>query len=284
VKPLYTTRVGLAVLALGLAGCSSTPETIRRQSDLNLPRPEFEVREPLEFHRAWADVPIDDRGEPSPVELAKWVTERRNAAERALKDEPMRLMQAVEILAAVARRVPDSSFLRQRLAQSYFLGAAMWFKNADAAAFSMDYLIVNNQLPDGTLVETEDDKEAYLKEMREFLDKSNTQVHKWAERALREFMAYRGLRPDDKTVLDSVWKLHFYLQNYDEALRWLDAVIREMDLAEVSEADPLYRNYSLVRKDMVDLIAQLRIDSSSRTPRSLIPSLTESQLDRGEDR
>ena len=277
--PDTPTRWIALLLVAATVGCSSTPEEVRRQEQLELPRPEFEHREPLGFQRAWADVPIDEAGDPDAVELAKWVTERRNAADRALKDSPMRLLQAVEVLAMVARRVPDSSAVRQRLGQGYFLGAAMWFKNADAAASSMDYLILNEELPDGTPVASQEEKEATLEEMRAFLLRCNEQLEAWSVRALREFIAYRGMRPDDKSVLDTVWKLYFFLQDYNESLRWLDAVLREWELTEVSDTDPDYRSYKLMRKELVDLIASLRIDSATRTPRSMIPYLTQSRED-----
>lgn len=268
----------LLLTCLAAAGCSAPPPQPQRQNELTLPPP-LDHREQLEFSLAYKDIERDDRGDLDPVELARWVTERRNAADRAIKETPARLLQAVEILSDVARRVPDSSFVRQRLGQCLFNGAAIWFRNADATAWSIDNLLTTGQLPNGEQVTDDARKQQVLQQFRDYLAKSNGQVRAWSDRALQEVIAYRGMRPDDKGVLDMIWKLYFYLQNYDEALKFLDAVLREMEVAEVSDKDPLYLDYSRIRQEIVDYIAQLRIDSSKPSPRSLIPSLTKSRED-----
>jgi hypothetical protein len=123
--------------------------------------------------------------------------------------------------------------------------------------------------------------EKLAKEYNAYLDQANSHVSTLAELALHEFARYRQQRPDDKSVFDYVWKLYFYLQNYRESLRWLEAVLYEMDLAEFPPTDPLRQDYTAIRDSLKNELATMKIQGRAPTrPSGMISALTQDTLGR----
>ena len=280
-----------ATCLLLLCGCGSAetaPEGAGGGAQLPtfVPPPPLDDRVELDWDVEWADV-RDLKGGDRDYETAVWVTERRKAALEGLQEKRPRLTQAIEILQEVIDKVPDDSRDRRLLAECYFLAAAWWFKQADVVAWESLRLISERTLPrssrNAPIVVLDDAAvEKLTTEYNAYLDKANTQVATLAELALHEFARYRQQRPDDKVVFDYVWKLYFYLQNYKESLRWLEAVLYEMDLAEVPPQDILRQDYTAIRNELRNELATMRIEGRAPArPASLITTLTQDSLGRG---
>lgn len=284
---------GLLAALLSLSGCGSSDTTPEPQpGDPTLPTfvppPPLDDRVELDFDVDWSDV-RELKGGERDYETAVWVTERRKAALEGLQEKRPRLTQAIEILVDVLDKVPDDSRDRRLLAECYFLAAAWWFKQADVVAWESLRLISERTLPrvtrDAPIVVLDDEAvEKLTSEYNVYLDKANSQVSTLADLALHEFARYRQQRPDDKIVFDYIWKLYFYLQNYRESLRWLEAVLYEMDLAEVPPQDILRQDYTAIRDSLRNELATMRIQGRAPArPASLITTLTQDSLGRGPD-
>jgi hypothetical protein len=255
----------LAVLALVLGGCSSSEDEPERTPTpdgpaIVLPR-ENEPRLEISFSRQWSDIDRNEKGELDPEQVAEWVVERRNAVQRCMRNVPQAVGQAMEILDEIVSRVSDSSRDRYLLAQCVFAEAAYWWRLADGYAWEMNRLELDRTARDdeGGHKLTDDEVKAKIAELRGVFDLLLVNVNKSAQRALNLFTVYRQQRPDDKSVYDFMWKLHFYLQNFVEAQRWLDLVLTELDLAGVPEHDPLRQDYRALRLEIVDRITEQRL-------------------------
>jgi len=277
---------GAAALALALAGCNGAetdpdagPDVIEYEPP---PRPMSRIE--LDYEWEWEDIDRLDNGERDPEEVAMWVAERNRTVQRCLNQEPPALYQAIEVLKEILARVPSSSRDRGLLAQCYFADAAYWFKVADNIAWEMDRLLAERTLPnwEGGARLTDAEVEKLVSDYRAFLEKANRNLEIASRNSLRAFTRYAQARPDDKGVYDFVWKLHFYLQNYDESLRWLNLVIHEMDLAEVPDQEPLRQRYTDIRDQMVDYLADRRIEGAeAERPRGFFDDLGGGSTPRG---
>ncbi|RMG06299.1 MAG: hypothetical protein D6731_26180 [Planctomycetota bacterium] len=268
-----------ALLASGaLAGCASSgaggtaPAPHPNRITVNVGGRPTQHLDLDPFELEWDDIEVDDTGERSATQVARWVRMRHDAALRCLRADPPDYEQAGELLQEILRRVPDSSRDRSLLAQLFFADAAYWWRTADAVAWEMERVALESTAaPNGPPL-TDEEVKQLLSEYQPYRDRANENVRKAARESLKHFELYRRLRPDDKSVLDFVWKLHFFLQDYELALRWLDYVLREMDTAGVPPQEPLRVDYETIRKDIANYLAERKLDPS-RPPsgRGLFP-------------
>jgi hypothetical protein len=243
---------------LALTGCESTPE--KQPVDPNAgPRAVISWdHEPVietDFQHEWDEIDKNDRGVRDTEQVAMWVTERRNAVDLCLRAEPVPAVhQAVGLLEQILARVPDSSRDRFMLAQCTFAEAAHWYRLADGEAWEMNRLETERTAPreQGGGALTDEEVKAQIATIRVDFDLLLDELNKTASRSLTLFTTYRQVRPDDKRVYDYVWKLYFFLQNFPEALRWLDFVLAEMDSAGVPREEPLRQDYQMLRKEILD--------------------------------
>ena len=289
----------LVLLLAACGGSETTPEGERGAEQTGqtgsklptfVPPPELggDARKSLDFDYEWDDLDRTRDGARDPFEVAKWVTERSKEAGKAVSDRPPRVKQAIELLTEIVDKVPDSSKDLRLLGECYFFCAAWWFKSADAVAWEQLRLVTERTLPrtdpDAPIVVLEQEAiDKLVKEYAAYGQKANQQVRTLAEEALVQFARYRQLRPDDKMVYDYVWKLYFYLQNYTESLKWLDALLIEMDAVDFR--GPERNEYEAIRNSMRDELATMKIKGKepSRTS-SLISTLTDDPLGRGDER
>lgn len=257
---------------LALTGCESAPE--HRPADPNAgPVAMLDyAHEPIietDFKFEWDDIDKDSRGMRDTEEVAMWVTERRNAVDACLRAEPVPAMhQAVGLLEQILARVPDSSRDRFKLGQCTFAEAAHWFRLADGESWEMNRLETQRTAPaeDGGAALTDDEVKARIAEIRKVFDLLLDRLNQTASRSLNLFTIYRQARPDDKRVFDYVWKLYFYLQNFPEALRWLDFVLAEMDSAGVPREEPLRQDYLMLRKEILDRMMDAQTNQGGFRP------------------
>lgn len=262
---MRTSTIWIA-LALGLAGCGSTetqPET--RPAGMYIPR-EHEKRVEFDFQLDWEDIERNDRGDLDPEQVARWVIERRNAVETCLKQSPQSIAQAMEILEDMVAKVPDSSRDRYTLAQCVFSEAAYWFRFADSYAWEMNRLKLErtSHQSEGSRQLSDEEVEEKVADLRKKFDLMLANLNERSKRALALFLVYRQQRPDDKSVYDYIFKCHFFLQNYDEARRWLELVLYEMDMAGIPRQDPLRQDYSLLLAEVKEQMADAKLEGGFR--------------------
>lgn len=263
-------RTTLLAAALALAGCGSgekepdRPETPTGPK-LVIPR-DNEPRMTPDFDLEWEDIDRNDRGDLDPEEVARWVIERRNFVEACLKQSPQAIGQAMQVLEEVVAKVPDSSRDRYTLAQCVFSEAAYWFRFADSYAWEMNRLRVDRTAhrDEGGHALSEEEVEAKVADLRKKFDLMLVNLEERSKRALALFTVYRQQRPDDKSVYDYLFKCHFFLQNYEEARRWLELVLHEMNAAGIPPHDPVRQDYTLLLAEVKDQMADARIQGGFR--------------------
>ncbi|MEZ6189248.1 MAG: hypothetical protein R3F62_30130 [Planctomycetota bacterium] len=258
-------RLALAALALCVLGCQSTPE----QPD----RPTYsgpyglDNRIDVEFDQTWEEIEVTRTGEKDATQKAFFVTQRRNAALRCIKADPPCLLQAIEILDDILSHVPDASEPQLLMARTQFQIAAYWFKVADVIAWNMQYIDYNRKTPEdeyGRQVELSDDEvEGLVADYKPWLDRANQGIRRAAEASIKHFTIYQRLHPEDLAIHEYVWRLHFFLQNYQEALTWLKAVLARMDRQEVEPEDPIRVKHEQIRQAIEDYLANLRLTGES---------------------
>lgn len=254
-----------ALIALILCGCGSTEEApdpgpTSDEPAIVLDRSK-EPRIDVEFEHEWKEIDRNSKGELDPEQVAEWVVERRNAVQRCLRVEPQAVGQAMEILEQIISKVSDSSRDRYLLAQCVFAEAAYWWRLADGYAWEMNRLQLDRtaHASEGGHKLTDDEVKEKIADLRRTFDLLLVNVNKSSNRALSLFTVYRQQRPDDRSVYDYIWKLHFFAQNFVEAQRWLDLVLHEMDMAGVPQQDPLRQDYAALRLEIVDRITEQRL-------------------------
>lgn len=288
-----TFKHGAAFLALVLAACGNgekKPDGGQGGAERAdgggklptfIPPPELggDERVETDFSYEWESLDRNDEGERDSFEIARWVTERSKEAGKAVSAKPPRVKQAIEILTEILDKVPDSSKDARLLGECYFFCAAWWFKSADTVAWEHLRLLEQRTLPrpePSSPVVVLDQKaiDKLVKEYTAYSQKANQQVRVLAQKALDQFESYHRLRPDDKMIYDYVWKLYFYLQNYTESLRWLDALLVEMDAADFR--GPARAQYISIRDSMRDELATMKLQGREVPTRtsSLIGTLT----------
>jgi hypothetical protein len=273
----------LVLLALlsAVAGCHSTPDpqpgqqppgggggkvaigTRDRPAGLeDAPEAEADPRIEVKLDLAWEDIDKNDRGEKNPEEVARWVTERRNAVQACLNNRPQALTQAVELLQEITTRVPDSSKDRYLLAQCYFVDALYWWRMTDVTAWELNRVKVDRtehrSIDPAEHHMTDHEVDARVAQLKPYFEACLSQLDVSGHRALDAFMAYRQQRPDDKRVYDYLWKLYFYVQDFRAAKQWLEVVLHEMDMADEPSHDPLRQNYELMIEELKDKIVDER--------------------------
>lgn len=255
----------IVFLGLSLFGCSSTdgPEEVTEVTVYLKPPPNAIV-EVRDFENDWEDLTRDDRGVVSAYEKALWVTERYNEALRLINLEPIPArIQAKTVLQDILIHDPSISKSRFVMARILFLEAAYWFRAVDHWGYYMTWLIEKRFSPDDpdrTLSDAELDEA--LAKVRPKIKEGNRFVKEAGEAALRHFTRYRGQRPDDDQIVDYVWKLNLYLQNYREALQWLEYLLAAWDQREISEDDPARIEYEQIRSDLERYLAEVEIEGS----------------------
>lgn len=255
-----------ALLALALAGCGSTEETPEGPRGPQGPRGPVSIdysterRIETDFSLDWDDIERNERGELDPEQVAQWVVERHNAVERCLREQPQVVGQAKELLEEILSKVPDDSKDRFLLAQCVFSEAAYFFRLADGAGWEISRLREDRtaRQEEGGHPLSDEEIEARVTTLRLWLEAYVEQLNATAHKALSHFTLYWNQRPDDKRVYDYLWKLHFFLQDYVEAKRWLDKVIYEMDAAGVPENEPVREDYVALRGVIAEAIAEQR--------------------------
>ncbi len=267
----------MAALALAglaaLVGCNGSekqddPEKGKAQGQVPIeerggnPPEEPRVEENLTLQ--WDEIDRDDRGIPDAEQVATWVAERRRLVDRCLNNEPQAVTQARETLEEIVKRVPDSSKDRYLLAKCLFSETAYWWRVTDVTAWEMGRLQLDKtphdseELPPGTKL-TDAQIEERLAKLRPVLDRNLRALNEVGGRAMRSFILYRQQRPDDKSIYDYVWKLNFFLQDYEEARKWLQLVIYEMDQAGIPAADPDRKGYEDLEKEITDKIGDAKM-------------------------
>lgn len=262
-----TRAVLLALTLWGLCGCASSDDGPKGEpTEITVyleapPNVHIEVRD---FEWEWDDLGRDDQGRVNAYEKARWVTERHNEAIRLINLEPIPArIQGKEILEEILRRDPGITRSRFVLARILFLEAAYWYRLVDHWGYYMTWLIVKRFAPDDperTLTDAE--LEETLSKVRPKVEEGNKFLKQSAEGALRHFTRYSGSRPDDQQIVDYVWKLHLYLQNYREALRWLQFLLSEWDAQDLSSKDPARLNYVEIRDRLENYLAEVEIEGT----------------------
>ncbi|MGE0713765.1 MAG: hypothetical protein AB7N76_11595 [Planctomycetota bacterium] len=268
------------VCAALLVGCTSqdTPEGEQTKVTTYLKPLPNQTVEPFEFSCEWEDLPRNDKGIVNAVELAKWVTERFDKAQFLLRLEPPARVQAGELLEHILKRAPDASRPRLLLAQLRFADAAWWFLSTDAWAYQIDWLLYYKTAPEDPKGEngrrlTKEELDEAIKRAEPYVKEGNEKIRAAATVSLAHFLRYRAQRPDDKSVVDYLWKLYFYLQRYEEALEWLEYLLAEFDRQEVPESDPLRKKYEVTRTLIHEYMAKLELakDDLRRQQASPLP-------------
>jgi hypothetical protein len=266
----HTLIVCAALLAL--TGCESTPDTPPPPPPTGRMAMLDWSHEPVvetDFQIEWDEIEKNDRGVRDTEQVAMWVTERRNAVDLCLRAEPVPAVhQAVGLLEQILARVPDSSRDRFMLGQCTFAESAHWYRLADGEAWEMNRLETERTAPreEGGGALTPEEVKARVADIREVFDLLLDRLNQTASRSLTLFTTYRQSRPDDKRVYDYVWKLYFFLQNFPEALRWLDFVLAEMDSAGVPAEEPLRQDYLMLRKEILDRMMDAQTNQGGFRP------------------
>lgn len=261
-----------ALLLTGLVGCgSSGPAAEPEDPDkvtVSLHGPPEQTLALKSFEFEWDDLPTDQRGNKSAYELARWVTERENAARRCLMADPPATTQAIRLLEEVLRRVPDSSKVRLLLAQTRFRLASYWWQATNALHYDMAWVDYKNELPPakGARKLTDEEVEEFIASSTPQFERSLEQQRKHARAALEHYLIYRSQRPDDKRVIDALWKLYYYAGDYDRSLQALDYMLAEMEASEVPEEEPIRREYEAIREGIVRYLAKRRLAGREAEP------------------
>jgi tetratricopeptide (TPR) repeat protein len=261
-------------LALALGGCANgdnaggDDQDLRDPSKASYTGPERRSQnlelEDFEFH--YNDIDLSKSGEPDAFMVAQWRKARHEAALLCLRANPPDYKQARSLLEDVVIKVPSSSRDWALLAQLDFSDAAYWYQIADRVAWEMNRVAIEKTAePNGPALDEKQLTEL-LESFRPFFDRANGKLKERAKAGLRHFEAYRRIRPDDKAVTDFVWKLYFYMQDFEKALQWLDYVLREMDLAEVPEEEPIRGDYGRIRESIISHLAEVKLKGANARP------------------
>jgi hypothetical protein len=260
------TAAAMVFVGLSLLGCSSNGDGPKEVTEVTVhltppPNATVEVRD---FHHEWGDLARDDKGMISAYEKALWVTERHNEALRLINLEPIPArVQAKAILEEVLKHDPTITKSRFVIARILFLEAAYWFRAVDHWGYYMTWLIEKRfapEEPDRTLSDAELDEA--LAKARPKVKEGNRFVKEAGEASLRHFTRYRGQRPDDNQIVDYVWKLNLYLQNYRESLQWLEYLLASWEQRDISARDPARLEYEQIRADLERYLAEVEIEGS----------------------
>lgn len=261
-------RTILCGLLLVLAGCTSNGEQDDKKDQIWLINPPKEAKLEIDdFKYEWNDIDKDRQGRRNPYQVARWVTERHDAVEACLRNSPPATTQAIALMEQILQRRPDASKDRYLLARVRFGLAAYWFKAADVVAYNMDWIAKYKKLKPNSQDLDDEQVEKVLKAAEPWLKDANEKLRTNAKESLRHFGLYRRRRPDDKRVLDFLWKLHFYLQDYERALRWLKYLLSELDAQGVPEQDPLRKDYVHIRDRLTDYMVNLKIEGVGKGDR-----------------
>lgn len=290
--PLSRPDLSRALAALlvfsALAGCRSNPKVEPNTGDdkpspivghfkgddlyANIPSERIQIKdEDVKFGEKDADYEL----------IAKWATERRDLVTWLLHQEvpeineygqeehrykrvwpnddarpETRFDQAVAIANHVVEKIPDNTRERVRLAWCLFNKGSACYWAIDAYMNKIHKLMgEHGDNREDPAIKAEVDKlyDLAAKESRDML------VYHRA--ALQHFTVYMNAMPMDRAVLDFVWKIHFELGDFREAVRYMNQLLDEDLLKEEVKAD-----YLRIRKEINDYLVEREINKDAPKP------------------
>jgi tetratricopeptide (TPR) repeat protein len=220
--------------------------------------------------------------------IAKWATERRDLIswclhehvkevndaartevryKRVWPEDPKRpqtrLDQAIAIGNKVIEKIPGNTRERARLAYCLFTKGTYEYWAIDAC---MNRINVLKAKIGSTTVEDEDNPK-FPKESKEIRDLRMTaadaswRLLRYHKAALTHFNAYLQSMPMDKAVLDFIWKIHFQLADFREAVRVMNQLLEEDLLKEEVRAD-----YLEIRREINEYLVEREINKDAPKP------------------
>lgn len=293
---LETGRFAGVLLALALAGCNSPqmakddePDASKNPiighfagDDLYANLPDGMVKIPDDSVHFAGEKDYDAE------EVAKWATERRDIItwcinqhidemnefgatihryKRVWPNDDTRLDtrydQAVAISYKVVEKIPDNTRERVRLAQSLFNKGSAEYWAIDACMNRVN--VLRAQVGDDE--ENKDpkfkDQIAEIRKLRKTAEAAKKRMFAYHSAALKNFQTYQSAMPMDKTALDYIWKIHFELGNFREAVRVMNDLLNEDIIIEEKRVE-----YLKIRKEINDYLVEVEINKDAPKPGS----------------
>jgi hypothetical protein len=238
------------------------------------------------------DEDVDFNGQSSDPELiARWATERKkvigwclgekiteineNNAEQVVYKRvwpkgdmrpQTRFDQAIAIGSKVVESVPSNSWERYRLGESLFYKGSAQYWGIDACMNRIGVLKARMGLSSSS-PEKDEKNPAFPDESKEIENLRFTarilydDMRVYQTAALRHFTVYGKDRPMDKTVLDFMWKIHYQLGDFREAVRLMNDVLDAGIITEDNAA-----KYVSIRKAINDYLVEREINAAAPKP------------------
>ncbi|MEZ0229247.1 MAG: hypothetical protein ACAI25_11530 [Planctomycetota bacterium] len=226
-------------------------------------------------------------------QIAKWATERRDLVswclherveeindagraevryKRVWPDDPRRpqtrLDQAIAIGNKVIEKIPGNTRERARLAYCLFTKGTYEYWAIDACMNKVN--ILKAEIGSTTLKDEdaelypEKDKKAKATEiakLRMTAADASWRLLRYHKAALTHFNAYMQSMPMDRPVLDFIWKIHFQLADFREAVRVMNQLLEEDLLKEEVRQD-----YLEIRKEINEYLVEREINKDAPKP------------------
>lgn len=267
-----------AALAL-LAGCTSTQPQSEKQKD---PYTEGKA-DPYDFGGAsWPEeklyegIPETQRGRhrdsdltfrgPSDdvdnaVNVAEWVKARRDCVSWCMSQDPQRLDQAIAILDRVVRNVPDAT--RERFTLGWYLcvRGSHFYDLADQGAVTMQVYQDRGKTDEAKKLEPD------VLKLKEYCKRCQ-------RAAIYHLLQYYERVPMQKVpVVGMVWKAYFQLENYREALSWLNVWIDTLP-----DDEPKKRDCIALREEIRRYLAEFELKGYGKPPSPTATGTTREKL------
>lgn len=271
-----------ALVFFVLAGCSSAKPRINDQTDDNeklivtlkddelytgIPEDKIKTND---ADAVIQDSEVDFGSERDAEKVAIWTTQRKkmiswcldqrsrsvqkNGEYRAVfpdrKPPVDRLDQAISIGMRVVDKVPEANRERGRLAEGLFIKG------------SNEYFEVDQKIK--KLAEYEDKNKAdsaEAKRLKEEIDAHGNKLAQYHLLALKHFKIFLGAFPDDRNTLDFMWKIHFELGDFREAVKVMNVLL---DSGKVP--DTVRVEYEAIRREINDYLVAVQIDKKAPKP------------------
>ncbi len=294
-------RLSLLALAVVIAGCANNTNGKVKPDDPTQPtKYDNIVVGPFEGEDLYAGIPSslikipdDDvnfsNDKNTDYELiAKWATERRDVIswclheevqesnefgqyehryKRVWPDDPKRPQtrfdQAIAIGTKVIEKIPGNTRERVRLAWCIFNKGSAEYWAVDACMNRINVL----KAKIGSTNDKDEDNPEYpkeskeIKDLRKVADAASVRMLKYHRIALQHFNAYMAAMPMDKAVLDFIWKIHFELGDFREAVRTMNSLLEEDLLKEEVKIE-----YLKIRKEINDYLVEREINKDAPKP------------------